>query len=177
MSDLLHLAGLELELPQHVRERNGIGTVLLVGEAPTERGDPEQPLIGPSGRRLARLAGVTYPNGFLRAFDRVNVVPHFPGYARESTTVVWPRGVAAGRGRRILEATDGRYVLLLGRRVAAAMGFPQARFLKIWHVGESVLGLLPHPSGLSRWWNDEANVRRAQRFVRSFLKASRRHVT
>jgi len=32
----------------------------LVGQAPSRRGDPRKPLAGPNGRKVARLAGMSY---------------------------------------------------------------------------------------------------------------------
>jgi hypothetical protein len=32
----------------------------LAGQAPSRRGDPREPLAGPNGRKIARLAGMSY---------------------------------------------------------------------------------------------------------------------
>jgi hypothetical protein len=56
-------------------------------------------------------------------------------------------------------------IVLLGREVAEAVSLgdqdPLSRIERNGGVGP-VLLLLPHPSGLNRWYNDAANTARAQ---------------
>ena len=59
----------------------------------------------------------------------------------------------------------GRQVLLAGRGVAGAFGVDLPFFLWAEERGMMV-AVVPHPSGVSRWWNDPANERRARRFLR-----------
>jgi len=57
-----------------------------------------------------------------------------------------------------------RPAILLGGNVGRAFLLPPGQPLFRWRGG---LCLAPHPSGVSRWWNDPANVRRARRFWRA----------
>jgi len=56
--------------------------------------------------------------------------------------------------------------VLLGGKVAAAFYMhrrPLFRWLDEFGDG-ALVAVAPHPSGVSRWWNDPANLRRARRF-------------
>lgn len=64
------------------------------------------------------------------------------------------------------------YILAFGARCSMAFGLP---FIPLdtkvlWSRGTSSLAVVavscPHPSGLSRWWNDENNVFRFQETIR-----------
>ena len=60
----------------------------------------------------------------------------------------------------------GRY-LLCGRRVAAAFGFrADVAYLRWYRWEGKWYAVIPHPSGIVRWYNDPANVQRARRFLR-----------
>lgn len=126
---------------------------------------------GASGRRLARLVGVSFEELCGRSLMK-NVLAEYPG----------PAG-AGGRGgkgdrfpmreaRRAVEAFDpegATYVVLLGALVAEAFGVVARPFEPLLFYGFSGSpcgAVLPHPSGVSRWWNDPVNELRAARFLR-----------
>ncbi len=104
----------------------------------------------PSGKRLAELAEVDGPT-FEREFDRVNLCPEAGGDHYEGAVNLRP----------ILR---GRRVITLGRIASEQLGSPK-EWLKWELCGDHVAASMPHPSGLSRWWNDPANVREANRFM------------
>ena len=171
------------------------GDPLLVGEAPSAHGDPTKPLTGNVGRRLAHAAGLGFPAPFLRCFGRVNLLQEFPGYADgKGGGATFPPDEARAAARTLVfelmrdaEVRARRpprpHLILLGRRVAAA--FDCDKFGEAWFIRQAVqltvLGSLeeslggsqfdatvvPHPSQLSRWWNDPANLARAQAFFLS----------
>lgn len=90
---------LQLPLAERIARRRRTGVALLIGE-------------GRSFRRLAKMAGLSYPDGYVRTFDRVSVMRG--------------RSVTAEHEwmRRILILASGRPVIVLGRRVAdIACGF------------------------------------------------------
>jgi hypothetical protein len=47
--------------------------------------------------------------------------------------------------------------VLLGRRVAAAFGLASAPYLEWTEARGRTWVVMPHPSGVNRWWNDEEN--------------------
>lgn len=123
---------------------------IVYGQAPARDGDPSRPLVGPgSGLRLERLLGVPV--------DFRNLLHEWPGYAKSGGDV-FPLSIgrlAAMRERQTWP--KGGEVILLGRNVAKAFMLDDMRFGETRVVDESLVTLLPHPSGVSRWWNDEAN--------------------
>lgn len=91
--------------------------VVLVGEDPGPRGDPECALYdqpeGCAGHRLRLLAGLRRRDYF-DAFARVNLHREWPGR--------WSAPRARDAARALLPALDGRLAVLLGSRVRDAFG-------------------------------------------------------
>lgn len=158
---------------------------LLVGEAPARGNDDQPAFTGRSGQFLTDLIGIPV----LAAFDCRNLLERYPG-AHES-----------GKGARfnIAEArwsvakiwdmakTDTR-VILAGKRVAKAFEV-DSEYL-VWtkwrlrgvpeFMSEIDLAILPHPSGVNRWWNDPdakelARIFLLEELVRSGVVSERSH--
>ena len=138
--------------------------IVLVGQAPGKR--PGEPLAGAAGRRLAALAGMDLP-AFLDKFDRVNLLDEFPGKAGKGDR--FDAKAALERADQLREELAGRKAVLLGRLVARAFRLPDDTYdwFQVVEAPPGVeLAVMPHPSGVSHWWNDEANVRRASDFMK-----------
>ncbi len=143
---------------------------LIVAQAPSSGSDPKEPLSGASGRRLALLCGVDHA-AFLAAFERRNLIDHYPGKLGKGDAF---DKVAARFAACNLTARLGqRRTVLLGGNVARAFHFDHPVLTWVDEVGDDALvALCPHPSGVNRWWNDPRNVRRARRFWRDLYAAS-----
>jgi uracil-DNA glycosylase len=154
---------------------------LFIGEAPSRTSDPKVAFSGRSGQRLANIAGLSHDE-FLRRVDTVNLLGYWPG-KRGKGDDLDPFQAAVAATNVLFERCVGRkLVFLVGRRVADAFGFRDYDLLSgyiapsknIFGVRPSMNGptwvVLPHPSGVNRWWNDPANVRKAKRLLRSLLK-------
>ncbi len=134
-------------------------TTVVIGERRNAVSGPVDPAFesGPSAARLRSLG--------LRWDAARNLLPPAP-----SGTAAWSRADASTAAARIArDYPDGATLVLCGRRVAEAFGLaaePPLTRRVIWdlggHPGLDVL-LLPHPSGLSRWWNDPENFEAARR--------------
>lgn len=160
---------------------------VFVGIAPSCPEESGQPLsaIAPNatGRRLAVLADMS-PLRFMMATDRVNLCPH----GREGSITV-------AEGRPFAEMLAGsllrhRTVVMLGRNVADCFGVRESDPC-VWYsrplrpetgtagyrAGKGVppfrWGVLPHPSGRNRWYNDLYNLALAEKFVRDLMKEFR----
>lgn len=150
--------------------------VMIVGQAPGARNGARRAFEGPCARRLAELVGVT--KGELRRRARLtNLLGNWPGNAG------WRRGgkgdhfpldeARAAAARKPLAAG---WNLLAGHGVGEAYGIRNSRYFHVHHLGWSEAGeeiravVVPHPSGVNRWWNDEANVRVARRFFRRVVR-------
>lgn len=110
-----------------------------------------------SRERLARI------DVRVEACDSVNLLPpNLQG-------VPWDRSAA----KRVAEAWLPRLevynlVFLVGAKVSAAFGLRGrvgGRFGKMTQLGEASAVVIPHPSGLNRFWNDPGDVRRLRRAV------------
>jgi len=150
---------------------------LIVGEAPGPHTDPDVPLEGRAARRLAALAGLEEEE--LRRRARiVNVLPRWPGSAGKGSR--FDHREAAGPAEEVIRrhARRGQRILVLGWRAARALdpvfyGLRRQPILELepHHVGPVPVrvAIVPHPSGISHWWNDPANVERASEFLRGVL--------
>jgi len=146
--------------------------LLLVGQAPCGQ-RPRAPALCPStrsGRRLAELAGV----GSVREIaDAVNLLRRFPGSAGPKGDL-FPIEEARRAARRLAGRMRARRAtLLLGGNVARAFGVGGTDFLEWTEVRGARACVFPHPSGISHWWNDPRNVRRARRFLRRLAMEAR----
>ena len=131
---------------------------ILIGEAPSKRGDSTKPLD-------------------YKCFERLGAVKMNLFYTREpieNNGGRWPSKEAdrkAGEIARDLFLKIGVYssscpVLFVGKRVAKAFDFEEDYFVWRTHWGGGFrCAIFPHPSGLNRWWNDTRNRRRAAEFL------------
>lgn len=133
--------------------------VLVIGEAPGRR--MGSVLSSPEYER--KLPG-------LLALRRVNLLADWPGPAAHGAQFPLDeakRAAAALWGR---EPADVEFVLL-GTRVASAFHLRrrQYSFLRgntfYWLGSRRWVTVVPHPSGVNRWWNDPANREAAARFM------------
>lgn len=173
------------KVPRSERIRKNIGTVLLVGEAPS-RGEarratsrPGEPLThrGRCGKRIMLMCGLSAKQYYL-LYDRANLLPpqapsDFLGEkAGDTFDYAAARRAAAGLVRTAI-ARRYHLVVLLGRRVQRAFGlelneesvYRSSFFAPVEAAGLKLVAV-PHPSGTSRWWNDQNNRLCAERFWR-----------
>lgn len=145
---------------------------LLIGPAPGPSFHGE-PLSGRAGRRLSRLCGLSLP-AYLKWFERINLFDKYPGAKEKGDD--FDHVAARVAACQLTPVLRRRYTVLLGQNVARAFhmdGSP--RF--VWHdeIGDGALvAVCPHPSGISLWWNDERNVRRARTFWRDLVARTER---
>lgn len=148
--------------------------LVIVGEAPSRTSDPKKPLSGPSMRR--RLVEFFGEDAYGRAEKR-NLLAAYPGRSAGKGAkfpAVEARKAAVALAERFEKSATPRYVVLLGRRVASAFfatGVDAKLFEDRRLGGRSVYAVFPHPSGVNRWFNDPANVRKAKRFGRKVSRA------
>lgn len=162
---------------------------LILGEAPSRTGDRywRFPLSGAVGQRLCTWAGLEPdPDGtrygryywpLREAFDLENLIERYPG--AKGRGAAFPPAVARGivtagvRERR----WEGRTVVLLGRRLMDAFGLAGHPFHKWTRAavgghstrGADVVGI-PHPSGLTRAYNDPEAREAASETLREALR-------
>lgn len=130
---------------------------LLVGEANPYGGDPDYALFPyperSAGARLCKKILRLQRREYLQRFDRVNLCPE-----------KWSVPIARGHMWR-LRTTKRSVFVLLGSKVTHAFEFNYEPFtVKIACVtfGIRKFVILPHPSGLSRIWNEPGSFDKAR---------------
>ena len=158
---------------------------LLLGESPAAgtQHDPESwlaPGSSSSADRLLKFTGYT-EDEYLDTFARDNLLHYLPRRSGKGRN--FPLSRAKRQVERIFRDrwAPNQRIVMLGRRVASAFDWVQwdrrigliqhseVRYLKWYRVmnkwGRVIrAAVVPHPSGVNRWWNDANNRRRARTF-------------
>jgi uracil-DNA glycosylase len=145
---------------------------LFIGQAPAFFGQAT-PLVGKAAKRLESLSGLTATQ-LDRNFDKINIFKYFPGR------------LGSGKGdkfdvkkARILARTINidkyRLVIFLGLNVAKSFEkIKRPRLFKEFYLSKedrlSIGLILPHPSGVSHFWNTVENRNKAARTLRRLIK-------
>lgn len=159
--------------------------LLFVGQAPSRHTVGKPALSNGSGERLAEIFGYRRVNEFA---DAVNVFEHWPGKSRRNSGCIFPIREARERAFQIRELfIVYRVVIILGRSTSRGLGFDgdpltwnNYRYGGTWRSGDIVMadlgktfdllvGHLPHPSGVNRWYHDRKNRLRAASFAYEVL--------
>jgi hypothetical protein len=141
---------------------------LWIGAAPSRSTSRlgAAPLVGMSGHRLAAWAGLS-PADFRSRVELVNLFEALPEK--------WDVRAARERALDLMQGkfVAGARVVLLGSKVAMAFKRHKAEPFAWETYGLAgdyyAVARMPHPSGENLFWNDPANVRRAERFLRRLL--------
>jgi uracil-DNA glycosylase len=145
--------------------------ILLVGQAPSRDGADR--LEGSSGRRLAKLAGVSHAE-LMILFERTNLVGTYPG-GHPLGGDYWPAGQAE-RQARLLEEVETDGTIAVGQAVARAFGWEALTPFR-WHRspcnGPRRVAWVYHPSGLNRAYNARETREEASRFLSSVVEEAR----
>jgi uracil-DNA glycosylase len=154
---------------------------LFIGEAPSPSTSRfgSHPLVGMTGARLAQWARLS-PSEFHARAACVNLFWQVPQRweakaARRQAEWLWAsitqpkEQVLDHYGAWVREVAVGAPVILLGERVAAAFGMASLRPYQLTQTAGPAVAVMPHPSGLNHHWNEAANVRRAERFLRKVM--------
>lgn len=140
--------------------------LLIVAQSPgTERVPPPgRALEGSSSlRNLARYANLDDPEDVYRRASVTNLIPWFvPDGA-------WPTRLAYRKAHDLLvDSGEFTHVITLGARARHAFRHWMAGTPTDWFTWHDYHGLgvafSPHPSGLSREWNEAVNRLRGRRF-------------
>ncbi len=139
--------------------------ILLVGQAPSasmKRGD--RPLIGgKSGFFLQQLCGMTLRQ-YVKTFETLNLLSEYPG--KDGKGDRFPMKEARISAALYATGWSGRRVIFMGKNVARAFGKDKMPPME-WVSDERGFryAIMPHPSGVNRWWNSKANMATAKAFL------------
>lgn len=144
---------------------------LIVGEAPGKNGDATKPIEGRIGARLAACCGLTLDE-FLSTFDRINLLNEQPQDSGKGTDF---NVRAAAKTARVIEKTFvGRpFVLLLGKRAGSAFGLVKPEYFARVVMSGAAVFVVPHPSGINRWWNELNHELEMTAFMRKMMQGIR----
>lgn len=154
-------------------------SVYIVGEAPSRSSDPRDPITGVCGAKLAAFSGLSLDE-FRTTFERVNLLKEWPGVADGAKGTAWSAQLsvlAMVRALSLMRNSPSSTFVLLGKRVGRAFGverneyFVRQKGFDDFHRHEFVV--VPHPSGINRWYNSEENTKRMRRFMRGVARNGR----
>jgi hypothetical protein len=105
-------------------------------------------------------------------FELRNVFDRWPG-AFDGKGDRFPMARARERAQVLREALRGRRVVFVGKAVAKAFGVSGdvLCWRRAGHLGFE-FSVVPHPSGINTWWNDEDNRRAASHFFRGLAETA-----
>lgn len=142
-----------------------ISSIIFVGQGPSQDGDPYCPLEGTLGQKLGELLGI---DDFVRAFARINLNSEWIGKTGgDGKGDVFDGSEGRASAKVLLRGSWTRYVLL-GQKVALCFDVKGDPLDTVRHGVKSFF-LLPHPSGINRWWNDPDNARKAKDRLGKFV--------
>jgi len=152
------------------------GKILFVGQAPSQETDGMPPFTGKCGRRLADLMSMSQKE-MLTKHDFVNVLDRWPGSSRKGDQFPIKEAIQAAN---VLRPTlSGRWVILLGSNVAKAFKIKSFRYFNSFELpvdptpGSPMIPwvcVVPHPSGVNRWFNDPTNKLVAKKFFQELAR-------
>lgn len=144
--------------------------ILVIGQAPS-RTSGSRAFDGLSGDRLARHMGLCDRESLLNTLTCVNLLATYPGTGKgkgDAFPTHKARRSACDLLHSLANENDVR-LLFAGHAVATACGVRRPYLEWVMHPIGHECAVIPHPSGINRWWNDEENRRRFLHFMRPLL--------
>jgi len=143
--------------------------VLFLGQAPGAGWDNNSvPLGGRNARKLGSLVSMS-GDEFLASFDTANLLNEYPGAAGSGDYFPMQKAKKVAATMRFDEYD---LIVMLGRNVQTALGFPAADWFEEINRGKTTFVSFPHPSGRNRWWNSDANQAAATNYLLTALTSS-----
>jgi hypothetical protein len=101
--------------------------------------------------------------------DFTNLIDHYPGKGPSGDK--FPMAEARVGAAKVTREWQGRRVILLGAGVARAMCLAKFAYFTAYTVKDApgtIVGVIPHPSGVCRKYNDPDVRLEAAKFLRQF---------
>jgi uracil-DNA glycosylase len=153
-------------------------TTMLIGQAPSKGTEDKTPFSGETGTRIAGMAKMP-PSALAGHYALRNALDYFPG--KEGKGDAFPPEEAKAAIERIVDQVKGTEV---DRLIFVGRGTANAFALDVDHVGGYLawfrtaatgprvwLAILPHPSGINRWYNDPQNRAAAALFLQLEIRS------
>lgn len=148
--------------------------IQFVGQAPSQETDGKPPFTGKCGKFLANLLGTTQEQ-MLEDHDFINVLDRWPGKGIGGDKFPLIEAQTAAKAKLEL-LRDKPFVILLGNNVARAFGAKAFTYLTWYEIRNPEnfadvvvprMSVVPHPSGVNRYWNSPKARDAARRFFNS----------
>jgi len=143
---------------------------VIIGQAPHKSAVKNfRPLIdGKCGYRLSETCGIEHEE-YAQIFNTINLIDEYMGKSGKGD--YFPLKLAKEKASQIWPDLDSKYdiVILAGKSVANAFGI-KAEYFQWIKINDINLVVIPHPSGVNRWWNDDSNKEKAKQFMRNLIK-------
>lgn len=145
----------------------------FIGQAPSRETDGKPPFTGRCGAFLATLLGTTQEK-MLTDHDFFNVLNYWPGKGIGGDK--FPVSEAIKAANQMTPKLVGRTVVLLGSNVARAFGVKNFQYFEWYQIRDPEhtsrvlvhsITIVPHPSGVNRYYNKLENREQASKFLRS----------
>lgn len=146
----------------------------LLGEAPGRGFDDQPAFSSKSGRFLSDLIQLDVQE----TFRCLNLLQRWPGRSSGKGAAFPHREARASAEelcQRLAEEAARTRIILAGMRVAKALGIRRDVIYFRWQPLADVsatlshpqlwVAVMPHPSGVNRWWNDAENKKLAAEFL------------
>ncbi len=148
--------------------------IQFVGQAPSQETEGKPPFTGKCGKFLAEVLLGTTQEQMLKDHDFINVLDYWPGKGLGGDK--FPMDKAQAEAQKKLDILrNKRVVILLGNNVARAFGAKSFSYLSWYEIRNPQnsndvivprMAVIPHPSGINRYWNRPEN----RTVVAKFLK-------
>jgi uracil-DNA glycosylase len=143
---------------------------IIMGEAPGQAGDPDRPLAGSAGKRLALMAGLRHWDELAQRYELMNLLQEFPGTAADGVSARLLADAARAAQADLWPLLVGRVVVVLGSRLKRLYSVPEMHrwcYLKKRHVA---IAAVPPPSGLNRLYNSHEEREATAQILRQALE-------
>lgn len=135
----------------------------VVGQAPSRTSDADaKPFKGRSGDRIAALSGNSSVEDLEDVVVFRNLLRRWPGRRVDGRGDRFPPARAKAAARAMKFRTT--LVVFAGTLVAKAFSFDEEPLVWREFRGTRKAAVIPHPSGVNRFWNEPENVRSVRVF-------------
>ena len=148
--------------------------ILLVGQAPSRTGSPtlDASTPGSASSRLLKLFDMTRDD-YMDRFKRLNLIHDYPG------SLPGGRGdrfsITEGRksAQRIQKQISEHHILCIGKKVGKCFNLDECftwnDYIHCYPFTRNWIAMIPHTSGLNRFYNDPDNVQRTKTFLQELI--------
>ena len=151
--------------------------ILLVGQAPSRNGGYGEKALDagiPSSAsgRLLKLFDMSREE-YLDRFKRLNLLDYWPGALKSGRGDKFPILEGRKSAQRIQKQISEYHILCIGKRVGKCFNmddcFKWEEYIHCYPFTRNRVAMIPHTSGLNRFYNDPDNIQRTKTFLQELI--------